>query len=198
MRKTNFCIASRHVVVKTGLPEHNCCATACASGERACMSRAEREALEREYRELRQAEEISCDASMCLARGVRSSMEAMAAAIDEHCDVRGVVPICKVPPIIRRCARVSGVPDGCNAKPSAYEHRACAERESAGLRHAQAEAAASARIDHGLRSLTRSDFHQAACGIPAAIQSSSLPARDPQERRDSRHSRPSQMHATRL
>ena len=57
-------------------------------------------ALEREVRELRQANEILRKASAYFAQGgARPPTQAMIAFINEHRDTYGVEPICKVLPI---------------------------------------------------------------------------------------------------
>jgi hypothetical protein len=56
-------------------------------------------ALERENRELRQANEIQRKASAYFATGARPPVQAMIAFIDDHRGAHGVEPICKVLPI---------------------------------------------------------------------------------------------------
>lgn len=71
-------------------------------GERAALSSDERarlKALEREVRELRQANEILREASAHFCGGARPPMEAIIAFIDDHRGAHGVEPICKELPI---------------------------------------------------------------------------------------------------
>jgi transposase-like protein len=56
-------------------------------------------ALEREVRELRQANEILRKASAYFAGGARPPVPAMIAFIDDHRDAYGVEPICRALPI---------------------------------------------------------------------------------------------------
>jgi putative transposase len=101
------------------------------SGEREGLSTAEREqikALEREVRELRQANEILRKASAYFAQAelARPPLEAMKAFIDEHHHVYGVEPICKVLPIApstyRRHAAQQADPRRRSARARRDEH----------------------------------------------------------------------------
>ncbi len=56
-------------------------------------------ALEREVRELRQASEILQGIGVFCGGGARPLVQAMTAFIDDHRDVWGVEPICRVLPI---------------------------------------------------------------------------------------------------
>ena len=56
-------------------------------------------ALERENRELRQANEILEGVRLFCPGGARPPVQAMIAFIDDHCEAHGVEPICKVLPI---------------------------------------------------------------------------------------------------
>ena len=112
-------------------------------------------ALERENRELRQANEILRKASAYFAQAeLDRRVEAMIAFIDDHRDVHGVEPICKVLPIApstyhahaARRADPSPAPARATARcrPCGRD-RARVRGELPGLRRAQGLAAAAAR-----------------------------------------------------
>ena len=78
--------------------------------------------LERENRELRQANEIPRKASAYFAQAKLDRVQAMTAFIDEHRDAYGVEPICRVLPIA----------------PSSY-HERVAQRRDPGRRPARSQ-----------------------------------------------------------
>ena len=126
--------------------------------------RAKLKALERENRELRQANEILRKASRVFCPGgARPPVQAMIAFIDDHREAHGVEPICKVLPIA----------------PSTYHDHAAKRADPGQLsarakRDAGAEARDRARLRRELRGLRRAqglaaDAARRASRSPAAL-----------------------------
>ena len=138
-------------------------------------------ALERENRELRQANEILRKASRLFCPGgARPPVQAMIAFIDDHREAHGVEPICKVLPIA----------------PSTY-HAHVAKRARSGQAVGAGEAGrGSARSRSGAclprtfevygvrkvwRQLRREGFDVARCTVERLMRSMGLQRRDPRQ-----------------